>query len=606
MPSRPVVESGLGRLRLTPAASPVDSYVKPVSAADSQLGQLASALGTVSPEVAEFGVQMGKRKGERDKAAGEQKARELYESGKSYREAIRDGLITPDQSPWFRQGAEEQMGKLAAENFNSDMIVAFAKSEYAESYEPEDFDKFAQGYMKTWAAENLPDTRTQAFNTGFSSVDGYVAGARESFAKRAGENLIKYNRDSFGASVYKSLARIQSIQGTPADMAAEVQNALDLQVAQGLNPRVANEIAAEAIIRIANETKNPSIMQAVMSQIKAGPTSLYDRPTVGLMVRQAEENIYNRRMQEDTAERMRRQEANRVATDGVLSAAVAAMRSNVNVDLDPFIAQLQTLGSPESTTASLVNLKRTMAGEKFAGDQGIANELLAYTVTVDDASDANYVTRITAANALNARRINQQDFNNIISLIERREQEDKGTAAKVLRDPLYVMFNQLLKQQFGNEMNMPAENRLGMFRASTELTNEFIHWRDGDGKSANDEQKLAFLKQLVEMKRVKFGGMFQNMKDSFTAKVPEATTTQATPDWQRGPVAGISQRQWLNISHDFVRGGGAVDSLSNDQLILLAKAGAQPETLSEFIRIQLEFNGLLTPPKKPAAAAPKR
>lgn len=600
MPSRQVVESGLGRVRLQPVASPTSGYEQPTSAENSDLGQLAAALSQVSPELATFGVQQAQRKGERDEAAGKQEARELYESGKSWREAIKQGLITPDKSPWFRHGAEEQMGHFAAENFASEMTVAFAQSEYVDSHDPKDFDKFAQGFMKTWAAANLPDVRTQAFNTGFATADEKIAGARAQFADRAGENLIKSNRESFGGSVYAALSRITAAHGSMDDMAVEVQRMLDTQIAQGLSPMIANNIVGEAFIRVANETKNPAYMQ-IMRKIKAGPTSLFDKPAIGQAVLAAEEHIYDRRLQEEHAEQQRATEADRVATDGIMSAATSAIRSNpTNVDLDPFVKQLEQHRNSESNAATLLNLKRTYSGEKFAGDQMVANELLAYAVTVTDEADPNFVSRDTASKALIARRINQQDFNNVISLIERRENEDHGKVAKVLRDPVFVMYTGLLKGQFGSELSMPGENRLGMMRAVSEQTAEYLHWRDNEGKSASDEQKLAFLKNLTEQKRVKFGGMLQDMKDDLTKGVPQADVTSDKPEWKRGPVASISQNDWLQMSFDFIRGGNSADSLSDDQINKLTKAGATPATMIEFITLQLQFNGISV--TKPAAA----
>ena len=597
MASRVQVQSGLGRVRLTPAASPVDSYARPADG--QQLAQLAEALGQVAPEVLAFGNLVDKRKGEREQAAGQQAARDYFESGKSYREAIASGAITADKSPWFKQGAEEQFGKLAANNFNSDLKVAFAQSEASDSYEPKDFDKFAADFMKTWGAENLPDDRTQAFNTGFANVDSYIAGQRDQFANRAGENLIKYNRDNFGAAVFSDLRRIAETHGTAEDMVTSVQNSLDLQVAAGLSPKVANDIAAEAIIRMAEVTEKPAFLDLLKS-IKAGPASLYDRPSVGQAVLQAEKDIYDRRMQRESAETQARRESNRIATNTVMQGAIGAVNANpANANLDPFIAQLRNLDNPESTVASLVNLKRTMAGEKFAGDQGVASELLGYAATVMDETDPNYVSRLTIANALNARRINQQDFNNVLSIIDQREREDNGAAAKTLRDPLFTQFNSLLKQQFGNELTMTGERRLGMFRASTELTNEWLQWRNGEGASASDPQKLEKLTKLVELKRVKFGGMFTDMRNQLTKAIPEVDLGKPAPKpaWQTAAVPSVTRQDWLDISAAYVRGGGSIDSLSNDQIQKLSQAGATPTTLSAFIEAQLGFQGI-----QPAAA----
>lgn len=597
MPPRVQVDSGLGRLRLQPTARPVDSFVRPSE--DNSLAQLGDALTKVAPELGNLGDLVTKRKAERDRAAGQQEARELFESGKSWREAINKGLITADKSPWFRQGAEEQMGKLAAETFHSDMTLAFANSEHVDSYEAKDFDSFSQEFMKSWSAENLPQERTQAFNTGFAQVDGYIAGARQDFADRAGENLIKYNRESFGATVFASLRRLTETKGTMEDMVGSVQQSLDLQVAQGLSPRVANQIAAEAVIRMAEVTDNPAYLD-LLKKVKAGKQSLYDRPMVGEAVMKAEQNIYERRMQRDRSEKERRNEANRVATNTVMSTAIAGLQKDPsNTDLAPFVAQLKSLDSPESTVAALTNLKRTMAGEKFAGDQGIANELLSNVVTVTDSHDPNYVSRVTAANAVIARRISQDDFNNVMSYINQRDREDNGEGNKVLRDANFTELKSLLKAQFGSELSMPAENRTAMMRAVVEFSNEWLRYREGPGAQGGDVENLKFLHGLIEAKRTKYAGLLGDIKQSFTAKLPIADLN-AQPAWKQGAVPSMKRTDWMDISRAYVRGGMSIDSLSNDQIQRMQAAGATPETLSEFIALQLQFNGIQ--PTKPAAA----
>lgn len=597
MAPRVQVQSGLGRLRLQPTARPVDSFQQTTEGRD--LVQLGDALTQVAPELGNLGDLLTKRKGERDRAAGQQEARELYESGKSWREAISKGLITADKSPWFRQGAEEQMGKLAAENFHSDMTLAFANSEYVDSYEPKDFDKFSHEYMQKWAGENLPEGRSQAFNTGFAQVDDYIAGARQQFAERAGENLIKYNRESFGAAVFSSLRRITEAKGSMADMATSVQQALDLQVAAGLSPRIANNIAAEAVIRMADTTTNPAYLD-ILKMVKAGKQTLYDRPTVGEAVKKANEDIYSRQMQQVRAEKERKAEANRLATNTVMATAIAKLQADpANANLEPFIEQLRSLDSPESTVSSLANLKRTMAGEKFAGDQGITNELLGNVVTVTDLNDPDYVTRTTAMNALNARRINQDDFNNIMSYITQRDREDSGEGNKILRDPTFTEFRSLLKAQFGSELAMPAENRAAMYRAVGEFTNEWLRYKQGNGSGTGDVENVKFLTGLIEAKRTKYGGLLSDIKASFTQNLP-IPDLNAQPAWKQGPLPNFKREDWLSISRDYVRGGMSIDSLSNDQIQRMQAAGATPETLSEFLKLQLQFNGIQ--PTQPAAA----
>src|SRR5690349_4134216 len=128
MPKQRVqVDSGFGPASLQPAAKPVDTFVQ--TAEGKSLDQLAQGLAQVAPALGRFSDTLAKRKAEGDYAAGEQKARELTQSAKSFRDAIRSGKITPDQSPWFMAGLHEQFGRLAADRMNFDMMNAVSQDE---------------------------------------------------------------------------------------------------------------------------------------------------------------------------------------------------------------------------------------------------------------------------------------------------------------------------------------------------------------------------------------------------------------------------------------------------------------------------------------------
>jgi hypothetical protein len=109
--SRPTIDyQGTLRARINPVASPVDTFVQ--TKGGESLSQLAEALKGLAPVVGQFSDVQAKYKNQRDKEAGAQKARELFESGKSYRDAIKQGLIGPQDSPWFQLGAKEQFGRV--------------------------------------------------------------------------------------------------------------------------------------------------------------------------------------------------------------------------------------------------------------------------------------------------------------------------------------------------------------------------------------------------------------------------------------------------------------------------------------------------------------
>src|ERR1041385_4497116 len=116
------VDSGISAPALKPAASPVETFVQPN--AGKQVEQLAQGLATLAPSLGHLSDVLSQRKSEADFSAGQQKARELAQNAKDFKEAIRQGKITPNQSPWFMAGLREQFGRLAADRMNFEMLTA--------------------------------------------------------------------------------------------------------------------------------------------------------------------------------------------------------------------------------------------------------------------------------------------------------------------------------------------------------------------------------------------------------------------------------------------------------------------------------------------------
>ena len=170
--ARVQVQRDLGRERLRPVAAPVDTFAQPTEGFG--LSQLAEGLKDFAPALAQFSDVQAKKKAVKDKQEGEDKARELYESGVSYREAIKSGKITADKSPWFQLGAREQYGHIMAGRFKSDLAQAIGEDEAMQSEtDPAKFDTFVKKFREGWVQGNLGD---DVDTTSFSTLKGRTNG----------------------------------------------------------------------------------------------------------------------------------------------------------------------------------------------------------------------------------------------------------------------------------------------------------------------------------------------------------------------------------------------------------------------------------------------
>src|SRR5213080_155272 len=58
----------------------------------------------------------------------------------NYKEAVRQGIITPDQNPFFVKAWKEQDGRVSADQYNSDLLVALSTGPFAQSTDHADTD----------------------------------------------------------------------------------------------------------------------------------------------------------------------------------------------------------------------------------------------------------------------------------------------------------------------------------------------------------------------------------------------------------------------------------------------------------------------------------
>jgi hypothetical protein len=246
------VSSGLQPAPLRPQASPVDTFTRPN--AGSRLGQLADALSGLAPSVARFSDVVAEQQNAKQQQAGILAAQKAQEEGKTYREAIQQGVIRPDQSPWFRMGAQETFGRVTARKYVGDFLASEEYQTVADSTDPRDFDKAEQAFRKRWSEENVgaqePDQHYQlAFN---NQAEATLFGLRENFAEQSGARLVKLTGEAYHAEVFQTALDAAGQHLSPQETADSIILARERQFAAGhTNRALLNQLTANAIVSAA-------------------------------------------------------------------------------------------------------------------------------------------------------------------------------------------------------------------------------------------------------------------------------------------------------------------------------------------------------------------
>ncbi len=265
------VDSGLVPDPVRPAASPVDSFVLPSDR--NGLKDLANALSTLSPKVTQIAGLLQERTDDKKFAEGTEAARKLQAQGKSFRDAIREGLISPDQSPFFRLGVKEQFGRITADKFQTTLTMR-ALAELADSTDPEDFDKLA-GEVRQDILGDIGEDADASFLNGFGPrADQHQVNARLAFNSQVSARVIQQaQQQTFREASNAILNGLENDLPFP-EIAGGLQITLERAIATGLPGRAAIDRIVKAVSKVVQSTKDVDMFDLLdLVNGKQGPLS---------------------------------------------------------------------------------------------------------------------------------------------------------------------------------------------------------------------------------------------------------------------------------------------------------------------------------------------
>jgi hypothetical protein len=575
----------------------VDTFVHPGT---SKLAKTASALSRFSEEATQLGILLGKREAEADVRAGRLAAEEIQGDAKSYEEAIRKGIISPDQSPWFRQGAREQFGRLAADEFGRALQVNLLDPNHplGSGTNPEDFDNLVNDARADFLAQF--EDRDGAFDAGFTAkVDSYIAAAASQFVQSAGGRLIDAAKENTYLEARNAVAQAYMDDADPLEAGAILTRQLDLAHATGLG-RVAGDMMRDAIIDYAEEQVDPSILN-VMRHIQTGPRDAQKRPsmadTYSKAITAARRRIASQSMQlqnweRQEIERQRVENARQITTD-YWSALVEA-DNPMDVDLAGFQQRMIDNKDPDGAEA-LVDVRQAIINQTGVPNNPRNVEYLMSEIYLP--RDIARVDSQTVMGYVGSQQISRSDAEVLMRHIDRRDSMEGQ------RDPRQQSANQSytraltrIRGRFVSELGIYNPARAEAAAASQAALSV---WWETNGErilTSGESVEVALEEEsdnIVALLRQRFGNALDlGITDLSGADVAENQRNQ----WTR--IAVVNADQYARIFTEFEAADFDPSLLEASTRTFLTVRGVNvddPYDIERFLTAQAPFANPTTP-----------
>lgn len=568
--------TGLAPEILRPAAAPTDTYVRPSA---PQLAQLADGLSQFAPALARFAGQRQEEKNAKDQLEGENFARDLQQAGKTYAQAIKEGLIRPDQSPFFRVGAYETFGRASAHTYVADLQKKLAESDVAESTDPADFEKFEHDTRKAWSAEYLGEKQDGYFKNAFGSqADALVNGVRANFAQAAGARLVRQTGDAFHAEVFSILEDAHTKKLDVAATGALINQAAARQKAAGMSLGTVNQLMSSAIDAAARSVNDTELLK-VKHEVKLGTGTLAGTSYGAKGTEETENQIAVTNQTKLVWQRQEQDRKKVEVADGITSEMVGVLEkaaSPITVDISSYIERMRKEGDPDKAT-QLLNIQKAFADKEYQDIPATKQQLVIGVHT-------GYTNMARLDRALAGKAITFSTYMTLASDVKERDKAAGGAGragASILDDDYVKDLRRRVRSAFISEYGESStETRLRAEAADAEALDRYLAWKRTDaGKAATAEQANKWIHEEVNRQFGGKGSDPETMKD-----VPE-------PEFGGGPKPVDPKKQPAAPREVLQRivSDNADGKLSPASLSVLKRLGVPPNKVQEFLDQQKQF-----------------
>lgn len=176
--ARPQVRKVSAPSAIQGIASPVSTYVRPADPAPSSLHDLAKGLAAFDSGLGAF---LQKRQAEKDEDDYQRGLAQVWrDNGEGAEEAVRRGLVPPQESPRFMEGLRTGQGNLAGIRLKNQFRREFLQWEGRTSGNPEAFGAFFTDFI----AKNVPQDAEPHFLKGLNPhIDSLFEEGYSAFTK---------------------------------------------------------------------------------------------------------------------------------------------------------------------------------------------------------------------------------------------------------------------------------------------------------------------------------------------------------------------------------------------------------------------------------------
>lgn len=491
---------------LRPEAEPVDTFSRPNAGA--QLSQLAQALSGVAPALSRFSdVQFDKEvSGQKEDATVA--ASKAHEQRLQYADAVKKGVITANDNPYFQMYYKQQSGALAAGDYGSALKAEMETNPaYTESTDPKDFYKLESAFKQKWVQDNVGDrAKDPHFGAVFQKiVDGISQDSASRFAEQAGARMMLHAGEQLNQLQNQIIDRSFQNHESRDTLVLQLNAANDRYLKDNPNSgNIVNNQMTKALQDYA--LLHPDQAEAVFDlgkDIHTGPGGTLETVhAFRAMVEETRNKITVSKAEQARLQGIQEQEQDRTRERSFWSDATTALTKASNpasVDLAPYVqrATNEKFGNSQEVTRSLYALRDALSQKDAPGNDDQYRRALLRVYGLDQENPGQTLSMDQLAGYATMRpgmRISNQQFLELQSRIQERDRAlDEGKTMKQMRVLTNPMFTQAAKKLTDAIMDPALPTHMQQVRsgqALEELTMRYLQGLDQfDAAGTPDKQQ---------------------------------------------------------------------------------------------------------------------
>lgn len=443
---------------LRPEAEPVNTYAAPK--AGYELTQLASALQGIAPSLQRFTDQYEAKDEANQQEQATAAASKAHDQRLAYADAVKKGVIQPNDNPYFQKYFKQQSGMLAAGDYATALEGEMKTNPaWAESTDPNDFFKLEGAFKKQWLKDHVGDQEKDPHFAGtfYKVMDGVSQDAARTFAGAAGARMQLKAGEQLNELFNQTLDRGYS---TNEDRGAVVAQ-LNAAKAQYLvdNPKggtIANQQITIALQDYAlAHPEHADEIFAMAKDIKAGSGNLYGLHIFKQMVNETQSKITLQQHEKLQLQHETETYADAKGERDMWSSLVNDISKAPNpltFDVSGYVKQAQKFGNADDLVRRMYSLREDLTRKDSAGNDETFRDATLRLYGLDQ-NHPGTLTMGQLAGLMHlpaGQRISSSQFLELSQKIQERDRAaDEGKQLKqmqVLTNPGFIDIKQRLEK----------------------------------------------------------------------------------------------------------------------------------------------------------------